>query len=90
MPGVRQLSFVRHSYLKFDCSKSFDMELNDELEPIRPSIVEVVVDPFEPPMPPKVSAEQALHFAEALVKGQPAGGKIALTFFRDKLSELFK
>jgi pyruvate dehydrogenase (quinone) len=56
----------------------------------KPSIVEVVVDPFEPPMPPKVSVEQALHFAEALVKGQPAGGKIALTLFRDKLSELFK
>ncbi|HZB44488.1 MAG TPA: thiamine pyrophosphate-dependent enzyme, partial [Pyrinomonadaceae bacterium] len=55
----------------------------------RPSIVEVVVDPFEPPMPPKVSVEQALHFAEALAKGQPAGGKIALTLFRDKLSELF-
>ncbi|HEX8652836.1 MAG TPA: thiamine pyrophosphate-dependent enzyme [Pyrinomonadaceae bacterium] len=55
----------------------------------KPSIVEVVVDPFEPPMPPKVSVEQALHFAEALAKGQPAGGKIALTLFRDKLSELF-
>jgi pyruvate dehydrogenase (quinone) len=54
----------------------------------RPSIVEVVVDPFEPPMPPKVSVEQALHFAEALAKGQPAGGKIALTLFRDKLNEL--
>jgi pyruvate dehydrogenase (quinone)/pyruvate oxidase len=40
-------------------------------------------------MPPKISAEQALHFAEALAKGQPSGGKIALTLFRDKLNELF-
>lgn len=55
----------------------------------RPTLVEVVVDPFEPPMPPKISAEQALHFAEALAKGQPSGGKIALTLFRDKLNELF-
>jgi len=55
----------------------------------RPALVEVVVDPFEPPMPPKVSPEQALHFAEALAKGQPSGGRIALTLFRDKLSELF-
>ena len=54
----------------------------------RPSIVEVVVDPFEPPMPPKVSGEQALHFAEALIKGQPEGKKIALTLFRDKINEL--
>lgn len=54
----------------------------------QPSIVEVVVDPFEPPMPPKVTAKQALNFAEALAKGQPSGGKIALTLFRDKINEL--
>jgi pyruvate dehydrogenase (quinone)/pyruvate oxidase len=39
-------------------------------------------------MPPKVTAKQALHFAEALAKGEPSGGKIALTLFRDKLDEL--
>jgi pyruvate dehydrogenase (quinone)/pyruvate oxidase len=55
----------------------------------RPALVEVVVDPFEPPMPPKVEAGQALRFAEALAKGQPGGGRIALTLFRDKLDELF-
>jgi pyruvate dehydrogenase (quinone) len=74
----------------------FTVERPEEIRPTleralasgKPTIVEVVVDPFEPPMPPKVSLEQALHFAEALTKGQPAGGKIALTLFRDKLSEL--
>jgi pyruvate dehydrogenase (quinone) len=55
----------------------------------KPALVEVVVDPNEPPMPSKISATQALHFAEALAKGQPEGGKIALTIFRDKLNELF-
>jgi pyruvate dehydrogenase (quinone)/pyruvate oxidase len=55
----------------------------------KPAVVEVVVDPNEPPMPSKISATQALHFAEALAKGQPEGGKIALTIFRDKLNELF-
>jgi pyruvate dehydrogenase (quinone)/pyruvate oxidase len=55
----------------------------------KPALVEVLVDPFEPPMPPKIGARQALHFAEALAKGQPSGGKIALTLFRDKMSELF-
>ncbi len=62
--------------------------LQHALSSNKPSIVEVVVDPFEPPMPPKVSAKQALHFAEALIKGQPKGKKIALTLFRDKLDEL--
>jgi pyruvate dehydrogenase (quinone)/pyruvate oxidase len=54
----------------------------------RPALVEVVVDPNEPPMPPKVTIEQAAHFAEALAKGTPGGGQIALTIFRDKLNEL--
>jgi pyruvate dehydrogenase (quinone) len=62
--------------------------LEHALNSNKPSLVEVVVDPFEPPMPPKVSVKQALHFAEALAKGQPSGGKIALTLFRDKLNEL--
>jgi pyruvate dehydrogenase (quinone) len=55
----------------------------------KPALVEVVVDPYEPPMPPKVEAGQALRFAKALAKGQPDGGRIALTLFRDKLDELF-
>jgi pyruvate dehydrogenase (quinone) len=54
----------------------------------KPAVVEVYVDPFEPPMPPKVSVKQATHFAEALKNGQPQGGKIALTIFRDKINEL--
>lgn len=54
----------------------------------KPCVVEIYVDPFEPPMPPKVTLKQAAGFAEALIKGQPNGGKIALTLFRDKLNEL--
>lgn len=53
-----------------------------------PTVVEVEVDPNEPPMPSKVKFEQALKFAEALAKGQPGRGRIALTLFRDKLNEL--
>jgi pyruvate dehydrogenase (quinone)/pyruvate oxidase len=63
--------------------------LERALQSGKPAIVEVVVDPNEPPMPAKVSLAQAAHFAEALTKGQPEGGKIALTLFRDKLNELF-
>ena len=54
----------------------------------KPCVVEVYVDPFEPPMPPKVTLQQAAHFAEALVRGEPNGGKIALTVFRNKINEL--
>jgi pyruvate dehydrogenase (quinone)/pyruvate oxidase len=53
-----------------------------------PVLVEAVVDPFEPPMPPKITAEQALKFAESLAKGQPERMKIAATVAEDKLREL--
>ncbi len=56
----------------------------------KPTIVEANVDPFEPPMPPKVSMEFVAHIAESLAKGQPYGGRIGLTLFRDKVHEALR
>ena len=53
-----------------------------------PVVVQAVVDPFEPPMPAKITADQAMKFAEALVRGEPNRGKIALTIVSDKVREL--
>jgi pyruvate dehydrogenase (quinone)/pyruvate oxidase len=53
-----------------------------------PAIIEAVVDPFEPPMPPKITVDQATKFAESLAKGQPNRNKIALTVLADKVREL--
>ena len=53
-----------------------------------PAVIEAVVDPHEPPMPPKIKAKQALHFAEALARGTPHRGKIALTALSDKVREM--
>ena len=52
-----------------------------------PALLEAVVDPNEPPLPPTMNREQAIHFAEALAKGQPDAARIALTAFRDKITE---
>jgi pyruvate dehydrogenase (quinone)/pyruvate oxidase len=52
------------------------------------AVLEAVVDPFEPPMPAKVKAEQALHFAESLARGEPNRKKIALTTVSDQVREL--
>jgi len=53
-----------------------------------PAILEAVVDPFEPPLPGKVKASQALHFAESLARGEPNRKKIALTVASDKIREM--
>jgi pyruvate dehydrogenase (quinone) len=53
-----------------------------------PVIVEAVVDPFTPPMPPKITLEQAKNFAAALAKGEPNKGKIAWTVLSERVREL--
>jgi len=53
-----------------------------------PSLIECVVDPNEAPLPPITSAEQAVNFMRAIVRGQKNPVRIGLTMFRDKLDEL--
>jgi pyruvate dehydrogenase (quinone) len=53
-----------------------------------PAIVDVDVDPNEPPLPGKVSYEQAKKFAAAWLRGQPHKSSIATTLFKDKISQL--
>jgi pyruvate dehydrogenase (quinone) len=53
-----------------------------------PVLVEANVDPFEPPMPAKVTLQQAAHFAESLAKGEPNRKEIALTVLANKVKEL--
>ncbi len=67
-----------------DCGKILDQALAID----GPVVVEAVVDPFEPPMPPKIQLEQAEHFAESLIRGEPNREKIALTVLSDKVHEL--
>ena len=53
-----------------------------------PAVIEAVVDPNEPPMPPSATPRQAAHLAEALAKGTADGHKIIETILTDKVREL--
>jgi pyruvate dehydrogenase (quinone) len=53
-----------------------------------PALVEAVVDPTEPPMPGKIKMTQALHFAEALARGQKDRWDIIKTVIEDKVREV--
>jgi len=67
-----------------ECGRVLDEFLNAP----GPAVLQAAVDQFTPPMPPKVNAEQALHFAESLARGEPNRGKIAATALGDKIREL--
>ena len=56
----------------------------------RPTLIEVEVDPFEPPMPPKTDIEFATNLAKSFARGQPYSSRIGLTLFRDKVHEVLK
>jgi pyruvate dehydrogenase (quinone)/pyruvate oxidase len=53
-----------------------------------PALVDVVVNPDEPPMPAKVTYKQAKGFAAAFLRGQPRRAAIASTLFQDKIGQL--
>ena len=51
-------------------------------------LVDCTVNPNEPPMPGKVTYEQAKHFTEAFLRGQPHKAATVATIARDKISQL--
>ncbi|HEX4656467.1 MAG TPA: thiamine pyrophosphate-binding protein [Streptosporangiaceae bacterium] len=53
-----------------------------------PALVDVNVNPDEPPLPGKVEYQQAKKFAEAFLHGQPRKSTVAPTLFRDKIEQL--
>src|SRR6185312_12095147 len=62
--------------------------LQQALQAPGPVLIEAIVDPNEPPMPPKVTFEQMKHFGEALARGTPNAKTIALTVGADKIREI--
>ena len=52
-----------------------------------PALIDVNVNPDEPPLPGKVEYQQAKKFAEAFMRGQPRKATIATTLFRDKIEQ---
>jgi pyruvate dehydrogenase (quinone) len=62
--------------------------LDQALSTPGPVVIEAVVDPNEPPLPPNVTVKQAMQFAKALAKGTHGAGKIAMTVLSDTVREI--
>ena len=54
----------------------------------RPAVLEAVVDPEIPPLPPHVSGEQMKKMARAMVKGDPEAAGVMEKSLRAKIEEL--
>jgi pyruvate dehydrogenase (quinone)/pyruvate oxidase len=64
--------------------------IKDALDFPGPAIVDVHVDPFEPPMPPNVKLTYLQNIVKSFVKGQPYAAKIAMTMINNKVKETVK
>jgi pyruvate dehydrogenase (quinone) len=53
-----------------------------------PALLDVNVNPAEPPMPGKVEYDQAKNFALAFLRGQPERATIATTLLKDRIQQL--
>lgn len=67
-----------------ECGRVLDQALTID----GPVIVEAVVDPHEPPMPPKATFQQGLELAKSLVRGQPDREKIVATILENAIREM--
>jgi pyruvate dehydrogenase (quinone) len=53
-----------------------------------PALVEAVIDQNEPPMPGKITTDQALKFTEAMLRGDKDALKIIKTVMKDRIREV--
>jgi len=77
-------------------ASGFSIERPEECGPVLdralaapgPVVVQAHVDPHEPPLPARITLEQATKFAASLMRGEPNRETIALTVLGDRVREL--
>jgi pyruvate dehydrogenase (quinone) len=96
--GVRFRTFMNFAPWAESCGgRGIRIEKPGDLEPAveewlsyeGPALLDVVVNPDEAPLPPRISYEEAKHFAESFLKGTPRRVTIGSTLARDKV-DMFK
>jgi pyruvate dehydrogenase (quinone) len=53
----------------------------------RPCVVEAIVDPEVPPLPPHITLQQAQHFMKAIIGGDPDARRMIQQSFTEKILE---
>lgn len=74
--------------LTLDDPKNAEHVLRTALSHQGPVVVQAEVDPNEPPLPGNINSKQALHFAEAIIRGEKHGYAIIKTVLKDKIREV--
>ena len=73
--------------VRIDEPRTCGSQLREALSRPGPALVEAVVDQNEPPLPPKVTRDQAKALTQALVRGEEDRKQIALSISRSFVDE---
>ena len=74
--------------IRIDEQKTAGAKFDEAMAMDGPVIIECVVDPLTAMLPPKITPKQALHFSQALAKGEPNRVRIALTAAHDTVRQI--
>ena len=87
-PYARFAELIGLKGIKVESPEQVAPAWDEALAADRPVLYEAVTDPEVPPLPPHIEMDQATHLAKALMKGDPAAGRIVRQSFKGKLKEL--
>jgi pyruvate dehydrogenase (quinone) len=86
-PAARYAELLGMNGIKVDRPDDLAGAWSEVLSADRPSVLEVVVDPEIPPLPPHVTVTEAKKMARAMVKGDPERVGVTEKSLRGKLEE---
>jgi pyruvate dehydrogenase (quinone) len=90
LPDVRYADFARSLGLdgiRIDSPDAIDAAWEEAFSADRPFVLEAVVDPETPPLPPHITLEQAKSFLSALRGGDPNSRAMIRESFKQKMLE---
>src|SRR5436305_7065372 len=76
--------------VKIDDPEKLGDAWDEILSADRPAILEVIVDPNVPTIPPHISFEQMVKFSKTLIKGDPEEGGIIKQTFKDAMESILQ
>lgn len=75
--------------IKIDNPEEIEDAWDRVLNADRPALLEAVVDPEVPPLPPHITLEQAMQYMKSIFKGDPDRGRSIVQTFKQKVAEYF-
>jgi pyruvate dehydrogenase (quinone) len=89
-PFARYAELIGLKGIRVDSPDQVADAWDEALAADRPVVYEAITDPEVPPLPPHIKMDQATGLAQALVKGDPAAGRIVEHSLKGKLKEFIK